>query len=300
MAEDGGMPRERWSGPELLSQLQRFEAALRVAGLRETTVQTYVGRSETFIRWLIGEYTPRGPNTQIEEAGKAREASLGPAMLEDLSTGMAREQIARVLGDYAAVTGYDAALRTLLEASGGRADMSRQTDRVAVLEWLRAWGCRHLRRADTARTADALHEWWVVWEAKLPHPDAAITSLGAAEMLVVEQAYDALASAPAAGRTLKDREVDVMFGDTAAAKTLFAIRPQAFPPWDEPIRLAFGWWGGGAAYVEFLHLAATTLEGLARRLDVSVAQLPQILGRPDSSAAKIIDEFLWIKITRGL
>jgi hypothetical protein len=43
MAEDGGMPRERWSGPELLSQLQRFEAALRVAGLRETTVQTLWG-----------------------------------------------------------------------------------------------------------------------------------------------------------------------------------------------------------------------------------------------------------------
>lgn len=46
---------------ELQAELLRFEAELRKAGLRSTTVQTYVGRSATFVAWLAGDYTPRGP-----------------------------------------------------------------------------------------------------------------------------------------------------------------------------------------------------------------------------------------------
>ena len=46
---------------ELRRELDRFEAELRAAGLRENTVHTYVQRSETFLRWLVGDYRPRGP-----------------------------------------------------------------------------------------------------------------------------------------------------------------------------------------------------------------------------------------------
>jgi hypothetical protein len=106
--------------------------------------------------------------------------------------------------------------------------------------------------------------------------------------------------APAAGRTLKGREAVVIFGDTAAAKTMFAARPQAFLPWDDPIRLTFGWPGGGAAYVELLRLSAAALNGMSHRLAVPVGDLSKILRRPDSSPPKMIDEFLWIRITKGL
>lgn len=54
--------RSTWSIPDLLDELAAFEGELRSVGLRENTVNTYVGRSETFIRWLAGEYEPRGPN----------------------------------------------------------------------------------------------------------------------------------------------------------------------------------------------------------------------------------------------
>ena len=46
---------------ELRAELLRFEAELRAAGLRESSVQTYVGRSSTFLAWLAGDYHPRGP-----------------------------------------------------------------------------------------------------------------------------------------------------------------------------------------------------------------------------------------------
>ena len=55
------MSEDRWNGVELLAELRRFEAELRAAGLREQTVQTYVGRAGTFIRWLAGDYAPQGP-----------------------------------------------------------------------------------------------------------------------------------------------------------------------------------------------------------------------------------------------
>jgi hypothetical protein len=63
--------------------------------------------------------------------------------------------------------------------------------------------------------------------------------------------------------------------------------------------MAFGWRGGGAAYVELLRLSASALAGLARRLAASVNDLPQILHRPASSPPKLVDEFLWIRITKG-
>ena len=47
-----------WTIAELRSELARFEAELRAAGLSENSVQTYVGRSQYFVRWLAGDYVP--------------------------------------------------------------------------------------------------------------------------------------------------------------------------------------------------------------------------------------------------
>lgn len=47
---------------DLHDLLSEFEAELREAGLEETTIRTYVDRSTYFVRWLEGDYHPRGPN----------------------------------------------------------------------------------------------------------------------------------------------------------------------------------------------------------------------------------------------
>lgn len=49
-----------WTTLELKRELLRFEAELRAADLRESSIRTYVDRSETFVRWLDGDYKPRG------------------------------------------------------------------------------------------------------------------------------------------------------------------------------------------------------------------------------------------------
>jgi hypothetical protein len=224
--------------------------------------------------------------------------SLGVSLLEDLQANLSRDEVARYLADFAAVARVDASSRRLAEATGGHADLAIPAHREAAITWLRAWGCRHLRRADTPRTSEALGTWWVDWGARLPDEHQTLTRLSGAEMITAGQAYDALRARPAARRSVQGRDLDVAFGDTATAKLLFTLRPQVFPPWDEAIRLAFGRPGGGDAYVRLLRLSAAALDGLARRLAVPVGGLPEVLGRPGSSPPKLVDEYLLIRIAR--
>lgn len=53
---------QRYSLAELRGELRRFEHELRAAGLKETSVTTYVDRTSRFLKWLEGDYHPRGPN----------------------------------------------------------------------------------------------------------------------------------------------------------------------------------------------------------------------------------------------
>ena len=222
----------------------------------------------------------------------------GASILDDLRATMSREEIARYLAEFGALVGADASSQKLARATGGRVDLAVPAHRVAAIGWLRSWGCRHLRRADTPRTSEALRAWWEDWGAQLPGDHEILTGLGEADLVLAGRAYGALRARPAARRTVRGRDLDVAFGDTAAAKLLFALRPQVFPPWDEAIRLAFGRPGGADAYVRMLRLSAAALDGLARRLAVGVSDLPEILGRPGSSPPKLVDEFLLIRIAR--
>jgi hypothetical protein len=177
-------------------------------------------------------------------------------------------------------------------------DPSLPAHRDALLAWLRQWGCRHLRTADNARSSRALLAWWKRHASDIPASDATLHGLGPAAFAKAGRAHADLARRPAARRRHGDGEVDVTFGSTAAAKAMFALRPQAFPPWDEPMRSAFGWTGLDPSHYEtFLDMSKDALEGLAHRAGVSMSGLPEHLGRPDSTPARIVDEYLWMKLT---
>jgi len=45
----------------LQEELAAFERQLQQAGLKPNSVQTYTDRTNRFLRWLVGDYTPRGP-----------------------------------------------------------------------------------------------------------------------------------------------------------------------------------------------------------------------------------------------
>ncbi|MGH2596016.1 MAG: hypothetical protein ACRDH7_08645 [Actinomycetota bacterium] len=229
------------------------------------------------------------------------EPTPGWALLDDLGSTLTRDQVSATLRAFAASAGAETSLTVLRDTTAPAIDLSVRAHREALLRFLRAWGCRHLRRDDTGRSSRALASWWSRYAPTLPPATAPLTDLSGAQLAALGQAYDALARSPAAFRSSRDGDVKVSFGDTAAAKALFAIRPQAVPPWDEPMRRAFGWGRVDAEqYATFLAAVRDALIGLAERLPVEPSELPEELGRPESSPAKIVDEFLWIRITRGL
>lgn len=235
------MQEQRWTGDELVSKLQVFEEELRAAGLKDSAVKSYVGNSKTFVRWLRGKYTPRGPNTAAPGTSQRPRQSEGQSLLDELERDLSLDAIQRVLANYAALTSYDASLNRLYQATRGAApDLMLDAHRVAVLDWLRGWGCRHLRRADTSRSSQVLLEWWEMWNEDVPGPGVQITDMTDQQLGNAGEAYEELRAAPATARSLPSGDVDVLFGDTAAAKTMFVVRPETFLPWDEPIRLAFG------------------------------------------------------------
>lgn len=47
-----------WTLAQLRSELDRYEAELRAAGKEQRTIETYVGQSTRFVRFLIGDYRP--------------------------------------------------------------------------------------------------------------------------------------------------------------------------------------------------------------------------------------------------
>lgn len=49
---------------ELYDKIEEFRRELEAAGLKPNTVDTYTGRSKTFVDWLAGRYEPRGPNSE--------------------------------------------------------------------------------------------------------------------------------------------------------------------------------------------------------------------------------------------
>lgn len=61
-------PGQRYSVSELRTELLRFERELREAGLKDTSVTTYVDRSGRFLKWLEGGYQPRRSNLRYRRS----------------------------------------------------------------------------------------------------------------------------------------------------------------------------------------------------------------------------------------
>lgn len=223
----------------------------------------------------------------------------GEELLRELRDEAPRERIAALLRGFASLAGDDRSTARLREATGRELDLTLARHRAALLVWLRAWGCRHLRVADTARSSRALAAWWRRFRASLPAASRSIVDLEADELDAVADAYESLAAAPAAWRVHGEGRASVSFGETAASKALFALRPLALPPWDAPMRAAFGSGGGrgpGPGYRSYLEQTAIALRGVGRRLGVPVGELPTAVGRSDSTPPKLIDEYLWMRL----
>jgi hypothetical protein len=198
--------------------------------------------------------------------------------------------------------GSDEATVELREATGPAIDPSKPEHVGPLLTWLRRWGGRQFASEDEGIAAASLAEWWSAWSRRLPPLERVIDALDEAELDAIAAAYDELRTRQASWQRKRTGRVAKTFGATGAAKALYALRPQACAPWDDAIRKHFGLPVTGEGYRRHL---VRVREELAEALgdvdgDATAADLPRLLGRPESTAPRLVDEHDWVRYARGI
>jgi hypothetical protein len=203
---------------------------------------------------------------------------------------------------YEQLTRFDSSLAGLDAAVAKRElDPGVDGDGRALLKWLNNWGCRQFAVAFHALAAAQIAEWWNVWQPQLPESHVDLHELDHHELEVSADAYGDLKGRPASRRG--GRETVVAVGPTGAAKILFVLRRRAFPPWDDLIRARLGYAESKSGYLSFLTTSQQQARGLVQEAATRGVEAPEIgavVGRPSSSLPKLIDEYHWVTMTRGL
>ncbi|WP_034590651.1 hypothetical protein [Hamadaea tsunoensis] len=165
------------------------------------------------------------------------------------------------------------------EATAPAIDLSLAEHREATLTWLNSWACRIPRGPGFG---DGVAAWW----STLDLPAAAgLLSLSDSEADAIGVAFDGLAEIRVGRRRV---------GPTAAAKLLYALRPHGIMPWDAAIA---GWLHGardGRAFAAHQKLGRDWARTLVEATGTAEEQLPQLIGRPSVSLAKLLDEYTYL------
>jgi len=195
---------------------------------------------------------------------------------------------------YREVAQFDSAYSEMRKALGQNADLGAEVQQGALMRFLNDWRCR-IPEKNFPALKERLQQWAFLWIPKLPDGGKDLRSLNDHERAQVGDSYEKLLMLG----------VGLHFQDTAAAKTLHALRPHALPMWDNEIKDRFSAGGlsnrsPGQIYSDFLcHVAReiSDLEEDVRRLKYSLSDVPQLVRRSGASLVKLADEYYWITIT---
>ena len=202
---------------------------------------------------------------------------------------------------YSRFTDYDNSYLDFLKATNSCPNLSLPGHRKSLLVWLNQWGCRQFALEYHSRASKELHTWNVDYLSSLGSSMTYLWEMNDDSFGQIAEAYDSLLGRIASIRHLNGKKQLVTFGPTGVAKILFAVHPNTFIPWDEPIRRSLNYEGSSKSYIHFLRNAKDTikqLDGYCLEHGFPITQLPQMLDRPNSSVPKLIDEYYWTTITK--
>jgi len=203
---------------------------------------------------------------------------------------------------YAAFTDFDRSITEFRNVVGPALDLGTEIHRHALLRWLNSWGCRQFEKKDHPLASDELKEWAGRYMVRLPPPHQGLAELSEDALDEAAEAYGDLKGRRASARDRGSRSHPVTFGATGAAKGLYAFRPEALPPWDDPIRRHFCYDGSLGSYRQFLSSVQDQVRVLVQEADqfgIPASEIPKIVGRGDSSLPKLVDEYFWVTITKN-
>jgi len=168
------------------------------------------------------------------------------------------------------------------------------------LKFLNKWSCRIAKKAHREISA-RLKSWYKTDTATLFGRNKNLWELNEEDLSLAATAYTSLLKITANYDTRSGKRQRVSIGHPAAAKILFALRPKAFPPWDNSIRNKLKEAYSITCYVDYLRHAKDLIGDIreaCKKNGFTLNQLPKRLDRPDSTVAKLIDEYYWITITK--
>jgi hypothetical protein len=212
-------------------------------------------------------------------------------------------ELAYICRVYGGLTNFDATYVEFLDKTTGGLQFTDPSHMDALLVWLRSWGCRQFAVAYHGLASESILGWARQWDTRLPDRLATLDRLPDEDMQTAVEAYADLRTRLASKRVRQGKTDDVQIGPTGAAKILFAARPRAFSPWDDPIRAEWGLDGSAASYCEYLARVREQVIKLcseAARAGIPPEDIPRQLGRPRSTLPKMIDEYNWVTLTKRL
>lgn len=189
-----------------------------------------------------------------------------------------------------------------VDISAKNFDLEKKDDLNTILTFLRNWGCRQFKKTDNNLSARSLKMWYKKISSILPKQNNLLVDTSDKKIKSYTALFDDLMNSTASVRNRKENDVDTKVGPVGAAKTLFALRKNFFPPWDNPIINNLDLSKNGEGYCKYLILVKTKLLTLKDYCDtnsIDFYSLPTMLGRPHTSLAKLADEYLWVSITRN-
>lgn len=198
---------------------------------------------------------------------------------------------------YGRITNFDSSYRNIFDINN--INLNEQSHVESLLNWLRGWGCRQFKKEYEKVSRTSIMKWYQKYENSIPDESDSLLDY----IPDVEEYFNDLLKRRASIRIRDNEEIIVTVGAVGAAKTLFAIRPNIFPPWDNPICKALGYNMNGEGYQKYLkdvqeHLLKLKKECKSR--NQSIYDLPRIVDRDISSLPKLIDEYNWITITQDI
>jgi len=197
------------------------------------------------------------------------------------------------------LTPYNTSLVNFRSATDDGLDLAVQKHRDALLDWLNAWGCRHLSKNQHQVASESISDWYQGDCATLFSDKTPVWKLEDEQIEAAAKAYGSLKEKIGARRSRQGgSKSQVHIGPTAASKILFAIRPKALMPWDDAMRKSFKCDSSPESYFRYLvTIRDLTLhiEKLCRSKGFAIDDLPGRIGRPDSTVVELLNEYIWVR-----
>ena len=203
---------------------------------------------------------------------------------------------------YNQFTDYDSSY-VKLRADYPQLDLDIEKHAIALVKWLRSWGCRQFKKKCEDTSVTSIMDWCKSCSPKFPPPtDHLIDYDLTKHKKLIASLFSDLSSHKAATQVREGKSVIVNIGPVGAAKALFALRPNLFAPWDTPIYKHFNMEGNGSDYVSYLFKIQNELKDI--RIEVGKASIGwdnlfEYLNKNHNSYPKLVDEYFWITITQG-